>query len=560
MYAIRASRAIKGPYKSTEALQFSQFAIDRSADASFWIGSDGRLIYVNDAACKSLGYERAELLSMAVHDIDPHFPRGKWQDHWKTLREKKIHAFDSYHKTKDGRIVPVEIRSNYLEFQGRQFNYASARDLSERRRSEEERARLSNELQQAYQEITTLHSITTTANESLELEPVLEEVIEKITERFQFDATRIFLLNSAREELHLKASFEVTPGLWAQVRVRPRGKGISGYVIETGEPVIFEDLRKDDRYEEINCSSAAKRSGFRFFAVFPIKSRQKSLGTIVCAGRASRQLASRDVQLLLSIGSQIGVSLDTQNKAQVLEKLNVELQEANYAKTHFLEAMSHELRTPLHVITGYNELLRGGAIGEVNEEQRKALETTRTHAQILLKLISDVLTLTKIGTKKLALDISATPLSETLKNVCNYSEQIGRNDRLEISFTLAGSLPSITTDHPKLEAILQNLISNAYKFTEEGRIEVRVRTLREQDRVEFSIADTGLGIDEVELGKVFQPFYQGQDAHKGELNGVGLGLCIVKTYLELMEGELQITSERGAGTTVTFSLPFSVSQ
>lgn len=120
-----------------DKLWFKEFAVERMSDAAFWMGSDARIIYVNEAACHSLGYSKEELLSMTVHDFDPLFPQDMWSQHWKELKEKQTFTFESRHKTKDGRVFPVEITANYVEFAGKEYNCAFGRDITHRKHTEE---------------------------------------------------------------------------------------------------------------------------------------------------------------------------------------------------------------------------------------------------------------------------------------------------------------------------------------------------------------------------------------------------------------------------------------
>ncbi len=132
--------------RAEAALQFAQFAIDRAGDAAFWLDSQARFFYVNDAACRSLGYSREEFLSMTVHDIDSWFPAVTWEEHWREIKQRRSLTFESCHRTKDGRIFPVEINANYLDFNGKEYHCTFARDITERKRAEgeltEARARL----------------------------------------------------------------------------------------------------------------------------------------------------------------------------------------------------------------------------------------------------------------------------------------------------------------------------------------------------------------------------------------------------------------------------------
>jgi len=132
-----------------ETLRLTQFAVDNAGDAVFWMGSNARFIFVNDAACSSLGYSREELLSMTVHDIDPNFPAAKWPEHWSEVRERGSFIIESQHRTKAGKIFPVEITVNYLKFEGRDYNCAFARDITERKEAEREREQIQAQFRQA---------------------------------------------------------------------------------------------------------------------------------------------------------------------------------------------------------------------------------------------------------------------------------------------------------------------------------------------------------------------------------------------------------------------------
>ncbi|MHC4176224.1 MAG: sensor histidine kinase [Planctomycetota bacterium] len=134
--------------RAETALRLTQFSVDHAGDAVFWMGPDARIIYANLAACRRLGYSQDELLSMTVHDIDPDFPAAVWPEHWEELKQRGSFTFESLHRTKEGKVFPVEITVNYLEFAGREYNCAFARDITDRKRAEEA-------LQKAYEELET---------------------------------------------------------------------------------------------------------------------------------------------------------------------------------------------------------------------------------------------------------------------------------------------------------------------------------------------------------------------------------------------------------------------
>jgi PAS domain S-box-containing protein len=132
-----------------EALRLTQFSIDHAGDCVFWLGSDARIIYVNEAACESLGYSSEELTSMTVHDIDPNFPAEVWSAHWRELKQRGSFIIESQHRRKDGVVFPVEITINYLEFEGKELNFTFARDITERKKVEGEREKMQAQLRQA---------------------------------------------------------------------------------------------------------------------------------------------------------------------------------------------------------------------------------------------------------------------------------------------------------------------------------------------------------------------------------------------------------------------------
>jgi PAS domain S-box-containing protein len=132
-----------------DVLRLTQFSVDNAGDPAFWMGPDARFIYVNDTACSALGYSREELLSMTVHDIDPNFPTAAWPEHWQEVRRKGSFIVESRHRTREGRVFPVEITVNYLEFEGKEYNCAFARDITERKEAEKEKERMQVQLRQA---------------------------------------------------------------------------------------------------------------------------------------------------------------------------------------------------------------------------------------------------------------------------------------------------------------------------------------------------------------------------------------------------------------------------
>ena len=341
--------------------------------------------------------------------------------------------------------------------------------------------------------------------------------------------------------------------------------GISGQVMRTGRPLVFEDVVNDPSYRGLTRAGKIVSLGFKAAAAFPIMVKESIAGTLHVANRAKRHFSQEERQLIRSIAQEIGVAVENarlfaelKKTTLELEKTNQELLDATRAKSEFISAMSHELRTPLHVIIGNADLAHDEFFGALNSDQKTALQKILRNSRVLLKMINDVLSLSRIEARKMSLDLATVKVEELIEHAQHQVEQINRDGRLEVSWDIDETVPPITTDPIKLEEILQNLIANACKFTPKGRIDVRVRNLRERDRVQFSVADTGIGIESEDVRRIFQEFEQIKEAHTGQFDGVGLGLSIVKKYLDLLNGEIRVESEPGHGSIFTFTIPRSL--
>ena len=428
-----------------------------------------------------------------------------------------------------------------------------------------EKASLFRQSETRSQQLSVLNTIGTAVSQSLNLEVVLTEAIEKMVEALDLDACWIYIREPVEEELSLEAYKGLDDDLARSMDHRKLSAGISGKIFQTGERMVFEDIRNDPEYQQLTSRNKLGAAGFSSGAGFPIKAKHKVIGVLHLASKAIRHFVSDELKLIESIAQEIGVAAENarlfeqvNEKTAELGQMNEELQEANRAKSEFIAAMSHELRTPLNVIMGNAELTGDGFFGEINPQQKKSMTQIRHHSQFLLKLVNDVLALSRLDAKKMSIELAAVDIDDLVAHAQSQIEQLNRHNRLQVSWDVEPHLPTIVTDVTKLEEILQNLIGNAFKFTPRGRIQLKIRNLHDLNRVEFTVADTGIGIEPHDIERIFAAFEQIREAHTGEYNGVGLGLNIVKKYLDLMNGEIRVESQPGEGTTFTFSVPHSI--
>jgi signal transduction histidine kinase len=242
-----------------------------------------------------------------------------------------------------------------------------------------------------------------------------------------------------------------------------------------------------------------------------------------------------------------------------LEERAHQIAEANAAKSRFLANVSHELRTPINAIVGYNSLALDGVYGELPEPLKKAHERIRAAAEHLLKLVDDVLDLSKIEVGRLALDLEPVDLRALLDGIITVVQPIAESKGVQVNASVDPDLPRITSDASRLRQILLNLMSNSIKFSDGGKVALSAkRSPRNPDNeVAVSVSDSGIGIAEKDQERIFEEFEQVRPSGRGDSmqRGTGLGLAISRKLARMLGGELRVQSQLGRGAIFTLVLP-----
>jgi signal transduction histidine kinase len=281
--------------------------------------------------------------------------------------------------------------------------------------------------------------------------------------------------------------------------------------------------------------------------ITPLTGRGDVLGAITfVATRAEQPFDENALSLAEELGRRAAIALDN-------ARLYRQARDANRVKADFLAVMSHELRTPLNAIMGYTDLLDAGVSGELSDQQHHQLDRIRTSARHLLQLIEEILSFARMEAGAEEVQFEEVAVHHLVEEIATTVEPLATAKNLELE--VAVSEPGITlrTDPAKLRQILMNLLSNAVKFTEKGKVVLGVRN--DEGRTHFDIVDTGIGIPDDQLNRIFDPFWQLERPNTRRAGGTGLGLSVSRRYTRLPRGNMAVDSKAGEGTHVTVSLP-----
>lgn len=239
-----------------------------------------------------------------------------------------------------------------------------------------------------------------------------------------------------------------------------------------------------------------------------------------------------------------------------LIKRNVELERLNEVKNRFIGVAAHDLRNPLQVIEGYSEMLLGGVLGALTPQQQKVVATIRRNSDFMLRLVTDLLHVSRIEAGKLNLELAETDLGALLEKNVELNRLLARQKRINITLASGDDIPPLALDAPKIEQVLNNLIGNAIKFSNPDTT-VEVRAARGEREAVVAVKDEGQGIPADELGRLFIPFESLSVKSTGGEQSTGLGLAIAKRIVEGHGGRMWVRSEVGVGSTFSFSLPLN---
>lgn len=310
----------------------------------------------------------------------------------------------------------------------------------------------------------------------------------------------------------------------------------------------IEFVHPDIKYAQCQVSPIQDAAGRNVGKMWVIRDRTDFIQNQKSVEHASRDIEKRKFEFEKK-NQELGKAY------REVEELNKSVTEANRLKAEFLSNMSHELRTPLNSILALSSILLARMDGDLNEEQEKQLKIIEKSGKNLLRLINDILDLSKIDSGRMDIfnaEYAVLDFTESLR--MTIMPMLKETD-LEFHIDLGEGIDIHSTDENKLKQILLNLISNAIKFTPKGSVTLQVKRTKFDDVLEYSVKDTGIGIEPSHFETIFDPFRQIDGSATRKYGGTGLGLAVTKKLVELLGGRIWVESELGKGSTFKFNLP-----
>lgn len=531
----------------TKALDMTQAAVNLAADTVFLIRPDGQFHYVNDTACSQLGYSREELLSMSVYDLDINLTADDWPKLWQKVKLQSTMVLEAKMQPKTGSAYPVEFNTRYLELDGKAYNVAFVRDITERKLAD-----------------------ATIRRQNTFRKKILENMAEGLFVCHQISEAPFIHFTVWNQQMQTLTGYSLS-------EINQLGFGM--------HPDPDDQVRAMTRLNQMH-------QGISIIGEeWEIQRKDGNRRTIALA--ASVLLDSDGQSSLLALVQDI----TERKQAEVeLQRTNEELVRATHLKDEFLANMSHELRTPLNAILGMTEGLQDNVFGKLHFQQLQPLKIIETSATHLLELINDILDVATIEAGQITLELSSTSIPTICQSSLAFIKQQAYKKCLHVEVKIPPNLPTVSLDERRIRQVLINLLSNAVKFTPpEGKITLEVNLQRQsrkshppvlendkqeallqslsgptsievdsfsledcvkkKDHLIIAVSDTGIGIAPEHMQYLFQPFVQIDSSLNRKYEGTGLGLSLVKRIIELHGGYVNVVSKVDVGSCFTVTLP-----
>ena len=506
-----------------------------------------RILDVNPAAAKLIGFDRNKIIGSICHKFICPADIGKCPI---TDLGQKIDNSERFLLTVKGDSIPILKTAVPVTLNGKNILIESFIDITERKQAEGE---LKN-----YRE----H---------------LEELVKERTAELQKEIDERRLVEEKLREASVYTRNLIEVSLDPLVTISPEGKIIDvNKATESVTGVSRENLIGSD-FSDYFTEPEKAREGYMhvfdngFVKNYPLAIRHFSgsitdvlynatvyndaMGNVAGVFAAARDVTERKLaeEELKKYREHLEELVDKRTREVMLAK--EEAERANMAKTNFLHTMSHELRTPLNAVLGFSEILKEKTSGELNEKQEHFIDNIISSGNNLHNIISQILDVVKMDEGTLELHIEKIPVPEIVDAAIGAIKECAARKNVLIEKNLDLELEYIEADKQIFRQVFINLLENAVKFSNKEGGKIAITAKKEGDMAKFSVSDTGIGIREVDVGKLFQKFTQLDSGINRKYEGTGIGLAVTKQLVELLGGKIWVQSKFGEGSNFTFILP-----
>jgi signal transduction histidine kinase/CheY-like chemotaxis protein len=337
------------------------------------------------------------------------------------------------------------------------------------------------------------------------------------------------------------------------VPVVPERGSITARALLEGKVIHVADVLADPDY---TFTEAQKLGRFRTLLGVPMLRQGVPIGVLALTRSEVRPFIDKQIELVSTFADQAAIAIENVRLFDEIQEKSRQLEQASRHKSQFLASMSHELRTPLNAIIGLTEMMVSNAPRFGTEKAAEPLRRVHRAGTHLLGLINQVLDLSKIEAGKLELNPTLVDLATLVDEIVGTARQLAEQNKNRLAVEAHDNLGSLMVDPMRLQQILLNLLSNACKFTKAGEVALRIRKIvDERSRIEFAVADTGIGMTAEQQAKLFDEFSQAESSTAQRYGGTGLGLAITRKLARMMGGDVTVNSEPGKGSVFTVRLP-----
>jgi signal transduction histidine kinase/HAMP domain-containing protein len=410
-------------------------------------------------------------------------------------------------------------------------------------------ARLFQDTERNLERIGALHDIVLAITSSLNLRSVLDVLLKKIAAFLPYAVVTVQLLNKTTGQLEHAACQNIDESEWKAERHTGDGLDVSRSEIV---PVIVRNSQTDRR---TSGSEFLRRHGLISFVQLPLVAKSDVLGIITFFKREEHEFTGDEVEFLTTLAGQAAIAICNALLYERSTEQALELEKAGKLQADFSAMIVHDLRSPLSTVINIAEMMGDGMWGDLNDEQKDWNSRVKKTATDLVALVSDFLDLSKLEAGRVQLSRAPTDVTALVRKATENFGPLAKSKNVVLNYEADTSLPAIDADARRLDQVLNNLVSNALKFTAEGGT-IQIYARRDpRNGIVIRVRDSGVGISPDEIANLFQKYQQSTSGKTSQHKGTGLGLVISKMIVEAHGGKIWVESEQGKGATFVFTLP-----